>query len=121
MSEMGTYLFRGKYSSEAFQVMISSPTHRGNEAKDFLEKSGGTVIGVYYAISRCELVGIVECTPRQVTAIEMACMATNAFVSIEVEAWVSPDLMFASMDDASKISGNYNAPNRDEIDRMLLE
>ena len=121
MSEMGTYLFRGKYSSEAFQGMISSPTHRGNEAKDFLEKSGGTVVGVYYAISRCELVGIVECTPRQVTAIEMACMATNAFVSIEVEAWVSPDLRVASMDDASKISGNLNAPNRDEIDRMLLE
>ena len=45
---MHTYIWRGKYSIDAFAGMLSSPVHRMEAAKKLIEDNGFSIEDVYW-------------------------------------------------------------------------
>ena len=51
----------------------------------------------------------------------MVMMASGGFTSVETETLITADEMPAYQKEAGCLTDRYDAPNRDEIDRILLD
>ena len=51
----------------------------------------------------------------------MTAFASGAFEDTTFEPLITTEEMVEAMKTAQQIAGQYNTPNQDEIDRMLLE
>ncbi len=118
---MHTYIWRGKYSIDAFAGMLSSPVHRMEAAKKLIEDNGADFIDAFYSVSTNEAVVILRAEPEQLTQIEMIAMASRSFTDMSTETLVSLDQMYAAMQAGQKIQAGYKGAAMDEIDRMLLD
>ena len=52
---------------------------------------------------------------------EILCRASGGYDSAEAEIVVTPEEFFDAVSEMSQKIAEFDAPNRDEIDRMLLD
>ena len=63
---MALHLFRGKYSSAAFQGMLSTPLDRGDAATVIFKTVGIKTHEILYSVSKAEIVCLVEGSSEQI-------------------------------------------------------
>ena len=54
-------------------------------------------------------------------AAEISIMATGGYVSAQCEVITTPEEFLEEAQSAADLTATFDAPNRDEIDRMLLD
>ena len=59
--------------------------------------------------------------PEKTFLAEMVMTASGGFTSVETETLITADEMLEYQKEAGRLTNRYDAPNRDEIDRMLLD
>ena len=74
--------------------------------------------GGYYSPSEAGFVQIIECSPEQITTLEMVGMATGGFAKMTAELLVTNDQFQSGIRPPRNIA---SPPNEDEIDRLLLD
>ena len=117
--EMAFFLFRGIYSTDGYRGLVNSPTDREQAARDINDQCGVRTVAYFYSPSEAGFVQIIECSPEQITTLEMVGMATGGFAKMTAELLVTNDQFQSGMQAASKY--RLAAPNEDEIDRLLLD
>ena len=117
--EMAFFLFRGIYSTDGYRGLVNSPTDRDQAARDIHDQCGVRTVAYFYSPSEAGFVQIIECSPEQLTTLEMVGMATGGFAKMTAELLVTNDQFQSGMQAASKY--RLAAPNEDEIDRLLLD
>ena len=118
---MQKYWFRMRYSPGAFQGMVAAPRSRAPEIEKMLGGSGMELVDAGFSVSTGEICAVVRGTREQVGKVEFACMASGAFVEVDIIELVTLDDMVEMMSGAGQLLGKYQSPNMDEIDRMLLD
>ena len=118
---MQKYWFRMRYSPGAFQGMVAEPRSRAPEIEKMFGGSGMELVDAGFSVSTGEICAVVRGTREQVGKVEFACMASGAFVEVDIIELVTLDDMVEMMSGAGKLLGKYKSPNMDEIDRMLLD
>ena len=64
---------------------------------------------------------MVEGDPNELGVREFTLRESGGFEAIEIEQIMTSDEIIEVMGRAKSLAGDYAAPNRDEIERMLLE
>ena len=116
---MAFSLFRGICSNDGYRGLVNAPTDREQAARDINEQCGVRSIAYFYSPSEAGFVQIIECSPEQITTLEMVGMASGGFAKMTAELLITNDQFQTGMQIASKY--RLAAPNEDEIDRMLLD
>ena len=109
------------YSPDAFQGMVSEPRSRAPEIEKMFGGSGMELVDAGFSVSSGEICTVAKGTREQVGKIEFACMASGAFVEVDILELVTFGDMVEMMSGAGQLLGHYQSPNMDQIDRMLLE
>ena len=100
---------------------MADPADRETAARQLFTKAGLEVESFYFSpTAGCQFV-IMEGGITQLAAAEFACMSSGAFMSVEAHILISGSKMTAAQKLAGDFVSDYDAPNRDEIDRILLE
>ena len=76
-------------------------------------------VAYFCSPSEAGFVQIIECSPEQITTLEMVGMASGCFAKMTAELLVTNDQFRSGVQAASKY--RLAAPNEDEIDRLLLD
>ena len=118
---MQKYWFRMRYSPGAFQGMVAEPRTRAPEIEKMFGGSGMELVDAGFSVSTGEICAVVRGTREQIGKVEFACMASGAFVEVDIIELVTLDEMVEMMSGAGQLLGKYQSPSMDEIDRMLLE
>ena len=116
---MAFSLFRGICSNDGYRGLVNAPTDKEQAARDINEQCGVRSIACFYSPSEAGFVQIIECSPEQITTLEMVGMASGGFAKMTAELLITNDQFQTGMQIASKY--RLAAPNEDEIDRMLLD
>ena len=64
---------------------------------------------------------IAEGDPKKMVAAEISTMATGGYSSAQCEVITTPEEFLKEAQSAAELTATFDAPNRDEIDRMLLD
>ena len=64
---------------------------------------------------------IAEGDPEKAILVEVSAMATGAFSSAVSEIIATPEDFLEQSETAAELAERFDSPNRDEIDRMLLD
>ena len=64
---------------------------------------------------------IAEGDPKAMVAAEISAMATGGYASAQCEVITAPEDFLDEAQRAADLTAAFDAPNRDEIDRMLME
>ena len=59
--------------------------------------------------------------PKAMVAAEISAMATGGYASAQCEVITTPEDFLDEAQRAADLTAAFDAPNRDEIDRMLME
>ena len=118
---MARYWARLRYSPQAFKGMVDEPHSREVEVRKMCEGAGMVLREAGFCAATGEICVSFDGTAEQVGEIEFACMASGAFTEINVLEIMNFDEVVSMMTGAGRLLGRYNAPNHDEIDRLLLE
>ena len=62
-----------------------------------------------------------EGDPKAMVAAEISAMATGGYASAQCEVITTPEDFLDEAQRAADLTAAFDAPNRDEIDRMLME
>ena len=62
-----------------------------------------------------------EGDPKAMVAAEISAMATGGYASAQCEVIITPEDLLDEAKRAADLTAAFDAPNRDEIDRMLLD
>ena len=90
------------------------------ELKDLFKRVGVN----YWKSARsldARMVHILEGTHEQATMLEQILSASGAYEDISIEIMEEMDLVLSRAAQVRKLAGTFVPPNRDEIDRMLLD
>ena len=94
---------------------------REEASRKALSEKGMELKATYFKTASGSAVLIVEGDPEKLTVLEVWAMSTGAFQSVEAEVLIPPNSISEAAETVSEVYGEYDAPNRDEIDRMLLD
>ena len=118
---MAKILLKGSFNEEGYRGAVAEPADRETAARQLFTKAGLKVESFYFSpTAGCQFV-IMEGDVTQLAAAEFAFMSSGAFMSVEAHILISGSEMTAAQKLAGDFVSDYDAPNRDEIDRMLME
>ena len=118
---MPRFMIRARYSQESFKGLISEPGNRRVESAKIYAEVGAKLIDFYFDLSASESIAIVDAELEQLRVLKIYGMASGAFLeSVQSELITAEELENLSQA-AGTVGSGYSPPNRDEIDRMLLE
>ena len=109
---MALYHFTADYSGEAFNGMVSSPQDRELAARKLIEAVGMKLHNFYFCVNTGQIIGMIEGTGTQMSALDMVIMASGAFTCVEAKEVISASEMTCSMEAANKVMSKYKAPNQ---------
>jgi uncharacterized protein with GYD domain len=105
---MPMYLFRGKYTSEAFKAMIAKPHDRTEGARKVVEAAGGKLHHLFFAFGEYDVIALVEHPDNaSYTATVMALAASGAFAGGETTVLMTAAEAQAAMTKASAAAAAY--------------
>ena len=118
---MAKILLRGSFNEDGYRGAVADPSDRETAARKLLREAGLEAEAFYYSPTAfCQFV-IMEGDVSDLAAAEFAFMSSGAFKSAEAHLLITGAEMNAAQKRAGRIVSNYDAPTRDEIDRMLLD
>ena len=115
------FMIRARYSQESFKGLISEPGNRRVESEKIYAEVGARLVDFYFDLSASESIAIVDAELEQLRVLKIYGMASGAFLeSVQSELITAEELENLSQA-AGTVGSGYSPPNRDEIDRMLLD
>ncbi len=118
---MALILLRTKWNNEAFKGMVASPTNRRKATEEAFQTIGWKLRHIYLCIASETWHILAEGDPSKMIQAEILCRASGGYDSAEAEIVVTPEEFFDAASEMSQKIAEFDAPNRDEIDRMLLD
>ena len=118
---MATIMIRYSLSQESFRNILAQEETRESAVRDILAEFGFTFLNMYFSSSKASFIVLADGDPMRVPALEMMYLASGAYVGCECEVLHSPAEVKEQKKLARAVSPKFDAPNRDEIDRMLLD
>ncbi len=118
---MALIMMRSQYNEAGFKGTASDPTNRREAGAAGFKRMGWELKEMYYLPATAQWVMICEGDPKKMVAAEISLMATGGFASAQCEVIVTPEEFLEEAQSAAKLTATFDAPNRDEIDRMLLD
>ncbi len=114
-------MLRARYSQESFKGLIAELGNRRTESEKLYAGVGAKLIDYYFDLSASESIAIVDAELEQLRVLKIYGMASSAFLeSVQSELITAEELEKLSRS-AGTVGSEYSPPNRDEIDRMLLD
>ena len=114
-------MIRARYSQESFKGLISEPGNRRVESEKLYAEVGAKLVDFYFDLSASESIAIVDAELEQLRVLKIYGMASGAFLeSVQSELITAEELENLSQA-AGTVGSGYSPPNRDEIDRILLD
>ena len=118
---MAKILLRASFNEEGYRGAVADPKDREAAARKLVNEAGLQVEAFYYSpTALCQFV-IMEGDIADLAAAEFAFMSSGAFKTAEANFLITGAEMNAAQSRAGSMVAKYDAPNRDEIDRMLLD
>ncbi|MEC8564264.1 MAG: hypothetical protein VXY90_10270 [Pseudomonadota bacterium] len=122
---MAIMLVRNKISPEGMRGFTSDNDLDG-EGREEMVRTALSAIGVelkqvYFSGGDGSAVLIVEGDAEKIPVLEAWAMSTGAFSSTQAEVLIPLKEFVRAAKSVGKVYDLYDAPNRDEIDRMLLD
>ena len=118
---MAIILIRNRFSNEGMKGLVD---RRGDDNREVATRNAFKLIGVelkswYFSTEDASAVLVVEGDPRKIPLIEAWALASGVFTQTHAEVliWIVSEFSEA-LGELSEAFGAYDAPNRDEIDRM---
>ena len=119
---MALMMVRASYTPEAFRGLMEKPQNRRETLTTVWADVGCVLKELNYSSSQSGWVMIVEGHPGTLLENQFTTWSSGALASYTAEILHTPEDVFEASKRANGKAGRaYNAPNRDEIDRKLLE
>ncbi|PSL19430.1 GYD domain-containing protein [Shimia abyssi] len=108
---MPHYMFQASYNSDAMKAMMANPQDREAPARALIESAGGSLISMYFAMGKEDIVAIVEAPDDEtVAAVSMIIGASGAFSSGSTTKLMTPAQALKAMEMAQKGAAAYSPP-----------
>ena len=119
---MALMMLISQYSNEAYRsVADGKGGDRAKANEESMARLGAKIITQYFSPGDGFIYTIIEGKPEIMTDLHFIGKATGAFEYIEVKLLISVEEFRARSKEIGEEVNNFDAPNRDEIDRMLLD
>ena len=120
---MATILVRNRFSNEGMKGLVD---RRGDDNREVATRNAFELIGVelkswYFSTEDASAVLVVEGDAKKIPLIEAWALASGVFTQTHAEVLIPVSEFSEALGELSQVFGAYDAPNRDEIDRMLLD
>ena len=121
---MATIMFRNRFSAEGIRGFTTGKFN-GKEREE-MNRTAFRAIGLeikqmYFSASDTCAVAIAEGDPDKIPLAEAWAMSTGAFLSVKADVLTPLAEFVEATKTLTKVYDLYEAPNQDEIDRMLLD
>ena len=116
---MAIILMKTRYNGASFQGMVSDPTDRREATQDAFSQFGWRLRDMFWIPSTAEWLILAVGDPEMFITAVVSAMASGAFEYATCEVIATPEEFRARSAAAQNVV--VKAPNRDEIDRMLME
>ena len=110
-----------QFNEAGFKGIASDPRNRREAAAAGFKRMGWELKEMYYLPATTQWMMIAEGDPRAMVADEISAMATGGYASAQCEVITTPEDFLDEAQRAADLTAAFDAPNRDEIDRMLME
>ena len=118
---MAIIQLRAQFNDQGFKGLVNNPHDRKAATEKFSEKIGFKLLNYYFAPATGSAVVTFEGDPKKMPLLEMIIMESGSFLTCGVEILTPVEELMEMQVTANSLTSEYDAPNRDEIDRMLLE
>ena len=119
---MALMMVRASYTPEAFRGLMDNPQNRREALTTVWADVGCVLKELYYSSSQSGWVMIVHGNAGTLLENQSTTWLSGALASYTAEILHTPEDVFEASKRANAKAGRaYDAPNRDEIDRMLLD
>ncbi|MED5359882.1 MAG: hypothetical protein VYD85_15915, partial [Pseudomonadota bacterium] len=99
----------------------SDPRNRREVAAAGFKRMGWELKEMYYLPATTQWMMIAEGDPKAMVAAEISAMATGGYASAQCEVITTPEDFLDEAQRAADLTAAFDAPNRDQIDCMLME
>ena len=120
-NQLATILIRAWFTEESFRNRLDATVSRSGAVRELLSKMDMNLINVYWSSTEACAITLCEGDASNIPAIEMIYMATGGYTHCRSEILHTEEEMAGHRQRARKLFPSFDAPNRDEIDRMLLD
>ena len=118
---MALIMMRTQFNEAGFKGIASDPRNRREAATAGFKRMGWELRDIYYLPATNQWMLIAEGDPKKMVAAEISTMATGGYSSAQCEVITTPEEFLEEAQSAAELTATFDAPNRDEIDRKLLE
>ena len=118
---MALIMMRTQFNEAGFKGIVSDPRNRREAAAAGFKRMGWELKEMYYLPATTQWMMIAEGDPKAMVAAEISAMATGGYASAQCEVITTPEDFLDEAQRAADLTAAFDAPNRDEIDRMLME
>ncbi len=101
--------------------MVASPSNRRKATEEVFKTIGWKLMDIYLCLVSDTWHILAKGYPSKMIQAEILCRASGGYDSAEAEIVVTPEEFFNAASEMSQKIAEFDAPNRDEIDRMLLD
>ena len=111
-----------RYSTEAFRsVAHGQAGDRRKAADDAFARLGAKRLATYFSPGDALIYLIIEGDPHIMTEIQFMLQGSGGYTDVSVKLLLTGKEFQEKGEGAGEILDRFGAPNRDEIDRLLLE
>ena len=118
---MALIMMRTQFNEAGFKGIASDPRNRREAAAAGFKRMGWELKEMYYLPATTQWMMIAKGDPKAMVAAEISAMATGGYASAQCEVITTPEDFLDEAQRAADLTAAFDAPNRDEIDRMLLD
>ena len=118
---MATILIRFWLTEQSFKNRLEAQESRAGAVRSLLEKLYIKLINIYWSSSEACAIALCEGDAANIPAIEIIFMTAEGYTNCKSEILHNEEEMASHRQRARALFPSFDAPNRDEIDRMLLE
>ena len=118
---MALIMMRTQFNEAGFKGIASDPRNRRKAAVLGFKQIGWELKDMFYLPATTQWMMIAEGDPKKMVAAEITAMATGGYASAQCEVITTPEEFLEEAQSAAELTATFDAPNRDEIDRMLLD
>ena len=118
---MALIMMRTQFNEAGFKGIASDPRNRREAAAAGFKRMGWELKEMYYLPATTQWMRIAEGDPKAMVAAEISAMATGGYASAQCEVITTPEDFLDEAQRTADLTAAFDAPNRDEIDRMLMK
>ena len=118
---MATILIHSWFMEQSFKNRLEAQESRAGAVRSILEKLDMKLINIYWSSTEAYTNKLCDGDAANIPAIEIITMATGDHANCRSEILHNEEEMASHRQRARALFPSFDAPNRDEIDRMLLE